>query len=177
MEKIRIKDHEVSPSYAYLFDTNVWLFLYGPIAGTSSGKQKVYSELLNDVTSRGATVYTTALVLSEFINRYLRIAFESWKQQQKDGSLQFKKDFRPTQEYRDQLALACFSVREILKVAEKYPDNFNATDVPRMLDRLSPACDYNDMYLVTSCEQGGFKMVSDDKDFEEVDSKVAFITA
>lgn len=61
----KISQHEVSPNSAYFFDTNIWLFIFGPVASTNKRKQSIYSQLLKNILSRNAVVFVSSLVLSE----------------------------------------------------------------------------------------------------------------
>ncbi len=177
MEVNKIKDHLVNSTYSYLFDTNVWLYIYGPVAGSRPDKQKIYSNLLNDILSRKATIYITSLNISEYINVVLNIGFRQWKRSNDYANADFKRDYRSTDDYKAQLEDAIFQVQEILKVAEKRPDDFNAINIDDVLQQMSKNADYNDSYMLKSCEYGGMKLVSDDGDFKAIDSRVILLTA
>lgn len=173
----KIKDHSVNRTYSYLFDTNVWLYIYGPVAGSKQNKQKIYSNLLKDIISRKATVYITSLNISEYINVVLNIGFKQWKRANGLVNADFKHDYRPTEDYKAQLEDAIVQVQEILKVADKRPDDFNAIDINVVFERMNKNADYNDSYMLKSCERGGMKLVSDDGDFVAINSRVVLLTA
>ena len=55
MATCKIANYTVGPSEEFFFDTNVWMFLFAPLAGAKQSKQKAYSKLL------GQALYGTAL--------------------------------------------------------------------------------------------------------------------
>lgn len=177
MESVRISNHVVSPTDSYMFDTNVWIYLFGPVAGSNRYKQKMYSGLLKDILSRNACIFISSLVLSEYINRVLRIAFSQWKQENCMYDADFKRDYRKTEDYREALEDVVEQVREILSITERRPDDFNAINVDVVLDQMTQDCDYNDSYLIKCCEKGNIKLVSDDRDVRNIDSLICVISA
>lgn len=177
MEIIKISDHQPNQTYAYLFDTNVWLYIYGPVAGTNTWKQKKYAQLLQSIIDRKATIYITSLVLAEYINRVLRIGFGQWKDDNNLYTVDFKHDYRNTDHYKDVLADAIAQVDEILKISQRRPDDFNAIDISEVLQSMEQSSDYNDSYLVKCCERGKMKFVSDDNDISNIKSPITLIKA
>lgn len=177
MATTRIRDYEVSPSDSFFFDTNVWLFIYGPIANVDTEKQKAYSSLLGSITGRGAGIMISSLVVAEFINRILRIEFRNWKKATDNVNANFKNDFRNTADYLFAKGDAVNHVKEILNLATRKTDDFNNIDIPALLDRFDQHCDYNDLYIATMCERGHHKLVTDDGDFEAAFPDLQIISA
>lgn len=177
MVTIKAKEHQPNQTYAYLFDTNIWLFIYGPVAGNQLWKQQVYSNLLSLILSRNATIYITSLVLAEYVNRVLRIGFEQWKRSNQLYRADFKRDYRATNDYKETLEDAIVQVEDILKITQRRPDDFNAIDIRFVLDSMEQSSDYNDSYLVKCCEIGDMKFVSDDSDITTINSPITVIKA
>lgn len=175
MERIELSKHIVSPTNSYLFDTNVWLYINGPIAGSRPDKQKKYANLLHDIISRDSGLYVTSLILSEYINAVLRMGFRLWKGRESRSGADFKRDYRPTDDYSHQLELARAQVEDILKFAKKRPDDFNAINIDKILASMSNTIDYNDSYLLRNCEKGMLYMVSDDGDMTSLEANVKVI--
>lgn len=173
----KASQHLVAPASAYFFDTNVWLFIYGPIAGTNQRKQVVYSRLLKDIISHKATIFVSSLVLSEYINAVLHIGFKQWKRVSGNINANFKTDYRPTADYLDRLNEATLQVQEILKVCSRRPDDFHIVNIDTILSSMNQNADYNDAYYIHDCEKIGLKLVSDDTDMQRVTSPITLITA
>lgn len=176
MEIIKVSQHNPNQSFGYLFDTNVWLYIYGPVAGSNAKKQRIYSNLLNSILERKAVIFITSLVLSEYINRVLRIGFQQWKDNG-NYSADYKRDYRSTDDYKDNLADAIAQVEDILKITQRRPDDFNAMDINAILAAMSQSSDYNDSYLVKCCENANIKFVSDDRDIISINSPITVIQA
>ena len=172
-----INKHTVSPMNSYLFDTNVWLYIYGPMAGSEKRKQKLYAKLLRDIVDKKACLYITSMVLSEYINRVLRIEFDQWKENTGNHNADYKKDFRSTSEYTDSLASVKAQVKEILSFSQKRPDDFNSVNIESIIDSMSNSADYNDIYLVRCCEVGKMCFVSDDNDIMSINSTIKVVKA
>lgn len=177
MVTVKASDHQPNQTYSYLFDTNIWLYIYGPVAGSQSRKQKIYSNLLNLILDRKASIYITSLVLAEYVNRVLRIGFEQWKMATVSPNANFKHDYRKTGDYKETLSDAIAQVKEILRITERRPDDFNAIDINSVLSSMEQSSDYNDSYLVKCCERGGMKFVSDDGDITSINSPITLIKA
>lgn len=176
MEIIKVNQHNPNQSFGYLFDTNVWLYIYGPVAGSNAKKQRIYSNLLNSILERKAVIFITSLVLSEYINRVLCIGFQQWKDNG-NYSADYKRDYRGTDDYKDNLADAIAQVEDILKITQRRPDDFNAIDINAILAAMSQSSDYNDSYLVKCCENANIKFVSDDRDIISINSPITVIQA
>lgn len=179
MKTIKIQDHVVGPSDKYFFDTNIWLYINGPVVNTNIAKQKKYSALLSEICSRGAGLYITSMVVSEYINRVVRIGFQVWKTEDRLNRINadFKNSYRNTEHYSDILADAVLQVDEILKVARRRPDDFHRIDIHSILHSLDQSHDYNDAYIVACCEQDNLVLVSDDRDLQNMNSDIILLTA
>ncbi len=161
-----------------MFDTNVWILLFGPVAGAELKKQKQYSSLLREISSRGASIYITSLIVSEYINTVLRLGFKQWKREDKIGRINadFKQDYRNTEHYKSTLEEAVAQINVILSCTIRRPDDFHRININSMLDKLNCNCDYNDAYIVKCCEQDHLTLVSNDHDFAAVDSGITLLT-
>ena len=148
----------------FLFDTNIWFFLHGPIGNYSKPKQTTYSAFYQQIIIRKLPIWITTLVLSEFCNRWLRIEFEVWKQPQANSKLDFKRDFVGTESYKETVKDIIAAVNTILKSTSRNTDDFNAVDLNNILTNFS-AIDFNDSYLIELSRKKGWKIVTDDKDF------------
>ena len=178
MKTIRIDDYTVAPTDGFIFDTNVWLFLFCPMASANIKKQKTYSSIFAEILNRGAGLYITSLIMAEYINRVLHIGFEHWKNEDRNNRInaKFKETYRNTEHYSLTLTNAKDQVNEILKCAKRHPDNFHIINIDALLEKLDSKCDYNDAYIVYCCEKSGFKLVSDDSDMQAIDSGITLLT-
>lgn len=167
---------KVCPQDSYFFDNSVWLYIYGPIADNNVKKQREYSAFLAEIRARGASLFVTSLVLSEFSNKCLRISFELWKKAKKSYGADFKRDFVQSDEYKDASLEISLNIKSILKIAERKPDDFNSINMDEILDNLL-CIDFNDAYYIELCKRGNIMIVTDDRDFVKVRSGVRVISS
>lgn len=178
MKVDKLKDHNVSPMNSYLFDTNVWIYIYGPMADSEKKKQGQYASLLRDIIDRKAGLFINSMVLSEYINRVLRIEFGQWKNNNGLFDADYKRDYRPTKDFEVALADVKAQVKDILyNVTQKRPDDFNNIDINGIVNSMSNSSDFNDVYLVRCCERGNMCFVSDDKDIVNIPSTIRLVQA
>lgn len=171
----RIDSYQVKSGESYFFDNNVWMFLFSPIASSNIQSQAKYSNLFRDIQSRGGMIFISSLILSEYINRNLRMSFNIWKERTGRKEADYKRDYRSTQEYRDELKAVKFQVKEIMKVAVPRPDDFNALNMDVLLRNMENS-DFNDEYYLYLCEKNDLKLVTDDADMKTTSRNIEIIT-
>lgn len=175
-----VKNFIVHSDDGFFFDTNVWIFLFAPIAGSKKRKQKVYSNLFRDILTAKATINVNSMVISEYINTCLRINFRNWESTSKfipqypNTRADFKRDYRGTEHCKNALVDIESQVKQILEISLKHPDDFNAIDVSSLVENV--ASDFNDSYHVAFCELNNFKIVTDDKDIADTKNNIVVIT-
>lgn len=164
-----MKLHDITtyqPSYSdiFFFDTNVWMFLFCPIGGYKKEKQRKYSDFFNKVVSSKACIWINSLVLSEFTNAWLRIAFNDWKKIPANiGKNNYKQHFVPTASYKSTIEEIRPTLEIILKKAERATDDFNSISIDHIFRELEN-CDFNDSYYIELASRHKWKIVTDDAD-------------
>lgn len=167
----KIKDFKVHSDNVFFFDTNVWMYVFGPMAGAKTDQQRYYSQLLRDIDTAKASVFVSSLVITEYVNACLQIEFKIWKKKPENAiklavnqDFNFKRDFRPSVEYKIALRNVKSQVKDILAVSERIPDCFNRIDVMPLFDWVN--IDFNDAYYMRLCGEQSNKvtLVTDDKD-------------
>lgn len=170
-----IKNYKVTSSDCFFFDNNIWMFLFAPIADYKIPKQKAYSRFLREIQSAGATIFISSLILSEYINRCLRISHGQWEKRNHYKNTDYKKDYRNTEDFKNALESTKDNVYSIMSLCVKTPDNFHVIEVDDIFSNVNN-CDFNDAYFVELCKKGNFKLVTDDKDFLSISEKIEIIT-
>ena len=177
MATYKISNYTVSPNEEFFFDTNIWMFIFAPLAGSKPHKQKAYSKLLGEIVSRGATIWINSQVIAEYINRCLRMEFEEWKKRSQRYAANFKNDFRSTADYASTLQDTKSQVSAILQKATRYPDDFHTIDVDAIISSMGTSLDYGDAVIVDLCKRRNFKLVTDDGDMTKTEFSFKVITA
>ena len=122
---IQFKDFSPKSSQQFIFDTNVWMFLYCPLGDFKKEKQQNASKLLSYIISAQSKIIITSLILAEFSNAFLSLDFEQWRKLPENISGKFKKDYFETNRSKETRNTIESSIKQILRIAERYPDNFN----------------------------------------------------
>ena len=175
MALLKIQSYQPKITDSFLFDNNVWVFLFGPISNVDKQKQIIYSAFLKEVRQRKCAIFINSLILSEFCNYWLRLEFNLWKKQfgvQKE----IKRDFKPTQKYLDTVSEIKNAIKSILSSTERGTDNFNNINLDNIFDNFG-SCDFNDSYYIELAQTNNWKIVTDDADFLNYSNNVDVITA
>ena len=177
MATINIETYKIGYTDQFFFDTNVWLLLFGNLADFRPRDQKEYSKLFKESLQREIPIYISSMVLSEFANVLLRLEFKQWKTKNKfTESKNFKKDFGITQEYKNSVQSIKSSLKTILELPNIHliSDFFNGINTEDILNNFD-VIDFNDAYI-TELVRNKYKVVTNDKDFQKLDSKIDIIT-
>lgn len=163
------RDFDLKTNQCFLFDTNIWMFLFCPIGNYKERKQQTVSKFFERVLStHNAQIVITGAIVSEFANAFLRLDFKIWKEKEKQYRADFKRDYFGTQRCKDTRETIAHILRsKIFPFCERYPDSFNALDMEAIL-RLYKIVDYNDALFYHMCKEKGWIFVSDDTDFDTV---------
>lgn len=164
VEVINVNDYKPKSSDIFFFDNNIWMLLFCPLGNFRKTSQKAYSAFLQNIQSSRSTVFITSLVLSEFANASLRIDFVQWKELTGNITANYKSDYVGSTRYKDTAEAIISSIKNILKIAEKSPDDFNSLDLDNILNGLELR-DFNDNYYLALAASKNWKVVTDDSDF------------
>ena len=162
--KIDINSYQPKSGDSFYFDNNVWIYIFEPLGNYNLDLQKKYSNFLAASRSVGATIFINSMILSEFSNRILRFSYDRWKGKSGLVSPDYKKDFIPTQAYKDTVEEITIHINKILRITERGSDNFNAINMTNVLTHLK-FIDFNDSYMIEMARLSQWKIVTDDGDF------------
>ncbi len=147
---------------SYFFDTNIWLYIYGPI-GWPDQKSAVYSRALREIRNSNGTIYINCMIISEFINAFSRIEF---KQQTTHSRY---KDFRNSIGFRPVAEDIASNVKKILRNTLACDNDLKVIDLPEIMSFFEQGkYDFNDLVFAEICRSGEMVFVTHDKDFSEL---------
>ena len=172
----KIQRVTVSPTDSYFFDTNVWMYIFAPLANAKKIKQRGYSAFLGEIISRKATIWINSLVVAEYVNAVLRLEFKQWMKQHQYHNADFKHDFKPTVEYQSALEAIKLQVADIMKITKKRSDDFHIIDIDRILTSMGSVLDYGDSIFVDTCTNNQLILVTDDSDIVGLDLPIKVLT-
>lgn len=157
-----VENYDFPAGKGYFFDTNIWMYIYGPIGWTDQ-LSDAYSNALKKILNSEGTIYINCMIISEFINAFSRIEF---KQQT---------DFTKFKEFRNSLAFRAiaqdiaYNVRKILKNTLACDPELQAIDLPEVMEMFEQGkYDFNDLLFSQICRAKDMIFVTHDKDFSEL---------
>lgn len=135
-----------------------------------------YESLYSRILSIKAKLVISSIQLSEFINRCIRFQFELYKKANKSLDIEFKKDYRGTDDYRNSMkAILDIINSDIIPNYDFINDNFQDMQGDKIF-RYGFSYDFNDSILLEIAKQNRAILVTDDKDFGNYASTVPIVT-
>ena len=115
-------------------------------------------------------------MLMDKFSRNLRIC-KRWTERNQKYGVEFKRDFRPTQDYQEALADIKDQITTILGICQRRPDDFNALNVENIITSMGCDLDFGDSMIIDMCKRNNLILVTDDKDISKADLSFTVITA
>ncbi|MFM9951523.1 MAG: hypothetical protein ACKV1O_26545 [Saprospiraceae bacterium] len=170
----------------FFFDSNIWIAILNQMAGRSSEVAyqpylDFWDALVHIHTRKGNTmlekrtkyfpkVMLPAVTLSETINAQIRISFSVY-QKSNPGSIprgekpDFKKHYRPTQDYQKQLTRILADFQAIEDYVELIDDKFSGSNIFNEFFQFNPDFDFNDYFYARLFKGTGIPIMTHDLDF------------
>lgn len=149
-------------SEKFFFDTNILLYLF--YSHTVDWASRSYSALYMQMLNKGIKMYIDNTVLSEFINRVIRIEYDMKMKISPDEFMPFKR-YRDTDDGQHTVNHANNLVKNILKFILIDGEVMDKIDIQSIL--IVDSLDYNDKVIEHLCESKGYILVTNDIDFKE----------
>lgn len=164
-----MKKNKARPTASYTFqagefilvDANVWLYLQPPAAQPPPRFSLAYSAAFKNLLTAKSRPVIDALVLSEYLNRYIRIEYDAyWR-----ATYPKFKDFRQSADFATLGADAIADAQQILKLSTPEQSPLHLVNLPDILNETATGrLDFNDGMLVETCRLRGWKLMTNDAD-------------
>jgi len=166
-ERLRLDEIKHLDRKGILFDANIWLYLYCPLGGYNPHIISVYSRCYSDLLRSSNTIFTDVMILSEVANRYLRLAFERYKRDSNQASMDYKRDYRAKDDYRTALGEIHEIIKnKILAKTDVCNSQYTRESLSDLIDETNPEIDFNDQHIVKICKDNGLYLLTNDVDFK-----------
>ena len=173
-QKHLIQSYSPDKESVYTFDTNILINLFHAV--DYNGAYDAYSELYEKVKKLGSTLIISSIQISEFINRCIRLQFDLYKKDQGTPELDFKKDYRNTKDYRDNMNAILDTIKyEIIPNFTFKSDAFDTMQAENIF-LYGFSYDFNDAFIVEFSKHYGAVLVTHDGDYGNYGSKVEMVT-
>lgn len=161
--------HLVEKANKYIVYTNILIYLFGDTAlKTETKKIKMLSDKYNQALNLGCKIYIPAVVISEFINRWHKLEFEKLKRIEKDNKLNYKKDYRNTEKYKENNKFIIKTIKSsILSRCIMINDNFNDEDKEKLFADNDEQ-DFNDVLIINMANKNDCYLLSADIDVKKI---------
>lgn len=171
-----IKTYQLKADEKFLLDANIWLYLYCPLGNYRQTAIQGYDGFLKKAIGVKATILVSSLVLSEVINRWLRLDFGIYRKLHKKKNMDFKTDYRPTANCKGlSQNIAGIIEKKMFQIAGRIDDNFSGIDSSDILNNLADN-DFNDLYYSKLAGINNLTIVTDDADFGSIPLPVTVLT-
>lgn len=160
----------------FFFDTNIWLHLCASIGNYGYNKQRQCSRLLNDISINGNKILLTSLILSEFINAYLKMEFYVLAEKNKWSRHDYKNLYRNTPECQSHMdCVKQIIQRQILPKTTMINDRFSRNIIDDIFKNFKNNADFNDYYFLELARSNKLIIVTDDQDFTNICENITVI--
>jgi predicted nucleic acid-binding protein len=159
-KKVPIADVGQITKSTIVFDTNIWIYLYGPYAHSSNPLTRAYSGIYSKLISLGNRIIIENSIISEFVNRYVRIIYDSRRDEM------VYKDFRRSDEYQSAASEASDAILNIIDDCEVEFLEDGILNFEEVFTQFQDGkLDYNDIVLSSLCQMKGYYLLTHDSDF------------
>ncbi len=159
----------------YFFDANIWLYIYCPIGNYSKNTIRKYDGFLKKAINNKTAIYISSLIISEIVNRWLRLDFRRVKR--RDVSMRdFKQNYRGSAYYHSTVKDIEAVFNQLLMISTPLDDRATEISLPDVLSGLDKI-DFNDCYYHHLAKLDNLMIVTTDADFAELDTGLSMLTA
>lgn len=147
-----------------LIDTNIWVYVEDPTNGNDHG----YSNLVfKQIPCSGATMYTTPIILEEYINLRIRLSYRRYMKRNHYSSkrFRFKQDYGSTKDFKENYSMILDEVQQDILPRVSVIDSTKGTIQAALNTRRSH--DFNDEIIIHCVKQNGFQLLTHDRDFRK----------
>lgn len=146
-----------------LVDANVWLYLQPPACKPAPYYAGRYSVAMKNLITAKAQAVIDSLVLSEYINRYMRIEYEASYR----AVYPKYKDFRTSPDFTPVAKNAIAEAKQILSMVASEDTVLSKVNVTDILNETEAGTlDFNDGVMVEMCRLSGWKLMTNDADMQ-----------
>lgn len=150
------------------FDTNIWIYIYGPLVNSPDTKSVTYANALKQIRRQGSHLFIDASVLSEFINAYARLEYK----QRFANTYKTFKQFRQSPNFISIAEDIVNNTKRIVKLCQPCDLQFSRLNLTSILDEYAQGkADYNDQLLIEICVENNLTLVTHDADFSQLEKR------
>lgn len=144
----------------FIFDTNVWLAIYGVTTDNSNPQTRIYSKFYKEVLDNKKKIFLLGTITSEYIHRSLKLRYDT------DPTVNNKIKIHQQLNYGDWIKQIADEVSYLMDDCVQLDDGFAQSNPEEMCRNcIGKTIDYNDLIISDVCQKNNITLVTDDKDF------------
>ncbi len=164
-----LSSYSFSSDEQVLVDTNIWLYLFPAPGNPPYNFAQQYSTAFTKLVSAKAQPVLDPMVLSEYLNRYIRIEWEGYYR----SHYRKFKEFRNSTDFSTIVSAAEIFAKKILSCCRIHSIAASELDLNQALTDFSTGgVDFNDGLLIDICKKRNLTLMTNDSDFQEGGIKV-----
>jgi hypothetical protein len=113
-------------------DTNIWYYIYGPKPIEHSPENAIYinlySKAFKKIQENKCSIYTDALIISEFVNAFARDMWQRYNRNLPEKSKINYKDYRKTLDFKQRATTIISETKKIFMDSIKCNSDFKSMD-------------------------------------------------
>lgn len=148
------------------FDTNILMYLYFATPSMQVWSAK-YSAVYSALLANGNHFYIDYIVLSEVVNRELRLSHQSYVAV--NGHCEYKQ-WRDTNDGKNAQLRTYSLIKTLLSTFKIDGKIYEQADVHSML--FPSILDFSDKAIINLCQEKGYVLLTNDKDFSGEDLEI-----
>lgn len=146
-----------------LLDTNILIDLFYPL--DFSPKTHPCEVLYTNLINKKSNLLISSTQISEFINKCIRLQFEYYKKNNNLTSYTFKKDYRNTEDFKNNMnAILDIVTTDIIKDFKLISDNFDLMNTDNLF-KYNFSYDFNDALISEIARLNNATLITNDGDF------------
>ena len=155
------------------FDANIWIYIFCEIGDSKKYLVDKYSAAFKNFLKMENPIFIDFVVISEFINTYLRISFSNYVRKNDLNNCDYKKDYRKTCDFKEAWQNICNIVKSHILV-QTNPINFkyDKFSFDKLLDSQNFNTDFNDNHIINVCRKNNMYLLTHDGDFKNSDINI-----
>jgi len=166
--RYRTRDILTAPYQFILFDANVWLYVLCPLGSYSQSVVNSYTRVFKEIL-KSKKIVVDIVILSEVVNRWLKLGFALYKQELNRFDLDYKRDYRNTTEYSTLFADIGKIITPVLHRSIYSTCDYTGTTIQRLFQGQYDPLDMNDRHIIEICKSNNYCLLTHDADFVDAD--------
>lgn len=172
-EYIRTDNLSVVKDKKVFFDANIWIYIFCEIASSKEYLVNKYSAAFRELLKTGNPIFIDLVVISEFVNRYLRVAYNNYVNRNNLNNFYYKKDYRKTEDFKEAWKIICNIIKkDILPKVKIVNFKYDKSSLDKLLDSTNLDTDFNDNHIINLCKTNNMYLLTNDGDFKNTNLKI-----